>query len=746
MKRIGIAIFTLILSGFLAPRCRAAIYQSNGTAASVQSIHNSQAHNGDTITLPAGILHWTTGVTISKAITLQGAGVGATVLRDGVQSGQLIQVTLAAGNLTRITGIEFQDGGRTNRASDILRVVGSNTDGSKFRFDHCKLNNLNGASVFDTVIGVIDHNAFVIDRTGLPINIYDSYWNARTLGDGSWAAPTAFGSSQFLFIEDNTFTHGDPYQKGITDSYGGGRFVVRHNNIFNGLIANHGTESTGRARGGRAMEVYDNTFTGTDLNRFVGDVRSGGVLFHDNTISGYWGNSAEFRLYNFRSFHPFDPWGGADGTNAWDVNSPTVFFTGTPAANSSGTTVTVSGANWTTNQWAGYAIRRTSDICNSGSTSFSEILSNTSNTITYVNNALYPGESATSFCAGDSLEIRKVEHALDQPGRALGSLISGNPPVRPGGWNNQVTEPCYSWNNTTGNAQVNFGAGAGVRANEHYFNNTSMPGYAPYTYPHPLVSAGGGGGATPRAAVTDFNSDGHPDYVLQNAGTRQTAIWYLNNNFYVGGAYGPTLVAGWALRGLADFNRDSHSDYALFAPNTNQTAFWYLSGPRFIGSAYGPTLPNGWEFVGAADFNGDNKPDYVLYNAATRQTAIWYMNNNVHIGGGYGPTMPPGWDLIGVADFNGDGHPDYAVIYSGTGQTAIGYLSGLTLVGAASGPTLPGGWALVATADFNGDGKPDYVLYNAASRQTAIWYLNNNVFVGSAYGPTLPYGWSLVAP
>jgi hypothetical protein len=489
MKILGIVFFTLILTGFLAPQCRAAIYQSNGTAANVQSIHNNQAHNGDTITLPAGILPWTTRVTISKAITLQGAGVGTTVIRDSVQSGQLIQVTLVAGNLTRITGIEFQDGGRTNRQSDILRVVGSNTNGSKLRFDHCKWNNLNGASVFDTVIGVIDHNAFVIDRTGLPINIYDSYWNGRTLGDGSWAAPTGFGSSQFLFIEDNTFTHSNPYQEGITDSYAGGRFVVRHNNIFNGLIANHGTESTGRPRGGRAMEVYNNTFTGTNLNRFVGNVRSGGVLFHDNSISGYWGNSATFALQNFRNFHVFAPWGGADGTNAWDVNSPTVFFTGAAAANSSGTTVTVSGANWTTNQWAGSAIRRTSDICNSGSTSFSEILSNTSNTITYVNNALYPGESATSFCAGDSLEIRKVEHALDQPGRALGTLITGNPPVLPGGWNNQVTEPCYSWNNTTGNAQVNFGAGPGVRANEHYFNNTPMPGYAPFVYPHPLVGA-----------------------------------------------------------------------------------------------------------------------------------------------------------------------------------------------------------------------------------------------------------------
>jgi len=33
-----------------------------------------------------------------------------------------------------------------------------------------------------------------------------------------------------------------------------------------------------------------------------------------------------------------------------------------------------------------------------------------------------------------------------------------------------------------------------------------------------------------------------PDYLLYNASTRQTAIWYLNNNIYVNGAYAPDPV------------------------------------------------------------------------------------------------------------------------------------------------------------------------------------------------------------
>ena len=240
--------------------------------------------------------------------------------------------------------------------------------------------------------------------------------------------------------------------------------------------------------------------------------------------------------------------------------------------------------------------------------------------------------------------------------------------------------------------------------------------------------------------VADFNNDGHPDYLLYNSSTRQTAVWYMNSNVLLFGAYGPTLPAGWNVIDVADFNGGGNPDYALFNPGTRQTAIWYLSGVTFIGGLYGPTLPGGWELVGTADFNANGKPDYVLYNASTRQTAVWYMNNNVFAGSAYGPTLPVGWSLAGMADFNGDGNLDYALFNPGTRQTAIWYLSGVTLIGGVYGPTLPNNWALVGVADFDGNGSPDYVLYNAGTRQTAIWYLNNFQLIGGAFGPTLPGG------
>jgi hypothetical protein len=54
-------------------------------------------------------------------------------VRDNVQSGQLLTLSLVAGRLSRLTGIEFQDRGRINTANapgGILDVDGSNTNGN----------------------------------------------------------------------------------------------------------------------------------------------------------------------------------------------------------------------------------------------------------------------------------------------------------------------------------------------------------------------------------------------------------------------------------------------------------------------------------------------------------------------------------------------------------------------------------------------------------------------------------------
>ena len=165
VKRTGTLLLALFLGVFLASYCEASVYVSDGSAQNVQYVHDNLAQNGDTITLPAGTFTWITGVVFTKAITLQGEGIGSTIIRDAITSGApLIKWTLLANLLSQITAIEFHDGGRTPFASACggwLDIIGNNTNGSQFRMHHCQVGQdgtaLNGLAAFNAVIGVIDH-------------------------------------------------------------------------------------------------------------------------------------------------------------------------------------------------------------------------------------------------------------------------------------------------------------------------------------------------------------------------------------------------------------------------------------------------------------------------------------------------------------------------------------------------------------------------------------------------------------
>ncbi len=99
------------------------------------------------------------------------------------------------------------------------------------------------------------------------------------------------------------------------------------------------------------------------------------------------------------------------------------------------------------------------------------------------------------------------------------------------------------------------------------------------------------------------------------------------------------------MAGVADFNGDTHPDYLLFNAGTHGTVIWYMSRVTHTSSRPGPAIAAGYELVGTADFNSNGKPDYLLFNSTNLRTAIWYMNNNVRTGSAFGPTLPVGWNL-----------------------------------------------------------------------------------------------------
>src|SRR5204862_8134676 len=125
-----------------------------------------------------------------------------------------------------------------------------------------------------------------------------------------------------------------------------------------------------------------------------------------------------------------------------------------------------------------------------------------------------------------------------------------------------------------------------------------------------------------------------------------SALAVIDNNGVVGVANVASPLGILRAVGVADFDADGKPDYVLYNAVTHQTAVWYLNNTVFVGGAYGPTLPANWNVVGVADFDRDGKPDYALYSSAMQRTAVWYLNNNVFVGGAYGPSLPANWSLI----------------------------------------------------------------------------------------------------
>ena len=455
------------------------------------------AKPGDIVTVPAGTASWAATLNITKGITLQGAGIDRTIIADNVPlssktgDASVINTTLATGQSFRVTGFTFKAGTRTTKPISGA-VINAQGTCFAYRIDHIHFDQPIDREVHigGWIYGVIDHCLFDT-RAGAfgSILVQHATWGGGTnnFGDGSWTEPAYFGSEKFLFIEDNVFNnHGTEQTNGI-DCYAGGRYVVRHNTFNNCLPLNHGTESPGRLRGSRAVEIYNNVFKFT-TGATVGQNRGGGALYHDNTYTGAFNNSA-IALNVFREYYPFHTWAGsaesgANGNNRWDANdSHGLYASGTHTGGNGAGTLIDKTKNWVPNQWVGYSITNTTQTLSNGDHYNSYITANTANTITFhVDSTIGAGSAGTAmtFNTGNGYAIYKVLIALDQPGRGKGDLLAGNPPVNKaaGGiaWPNQALEPVYCWNNTVNGSPVN----------RDYYNGP-MPNYKPYTYPHPLT-------------------------------------------------------------------------------------------------------------------------------------------------------------------------------------------------------------------------------------------------------------------
>ncbi|HXC34979.1 MAG TPA: hypothetical protein VNV43_03840 [Candidatus Acidoferrales bacterium] len=511
----GIFGIIALTSLFAAIQCDAKVINAASCGFADVSAAVAQASPGDVVQLPAGSSSWTQSLTLN-GVSLIGAGTNSTIIIDEESrssSAQIINLYPQAGTYMEIANIQFE-GGVTNTSANYtgcLAVYGAT--GASWRIDHNIFNGLYGKNIvtYGDSTSVIDHNAFY--EKYISVCCYGYIWPGDGNGDVSWSMPATYGlaSSNCLYVENNYFTNMTTWlgSVGATDGNGGGRIVFRDNIIMNDVFNDHGTESGGRVRSLRSFEVYNNTFTcppsATSLYPIYTAcmIRGGSGLIFSNTINGY-SSVAAIRNYRFTCsyYNEFDPFGGANGLSPYDSNDPTLYLTGTSSGPSGSAYLQVNGVNWTPNQWVGYTVIDTSNG------NFSEINSNTVNTIYYIGSTPDTASvipcTVLTFNPGDVFQIRRVYASLDQPGRGSGDLLQDvnnswltssnhvlvtlDTATETESWPNQALDGIYSWaNNLNGLDGQLASAYPGVAVGRELYNDTPKPGYTPYVYPHPLT-------------------------------------------------------------------------------------------------------------------------------------------------------------------------------------------------------------------------------------------------------------------
>jgi len=371
------------------------------------------------------------------------------VIKDDVANNNpIFEVTTGSSSTTyRMAGITFEgDSSLPDNNAKYNGMLSINGLSSNFRLDHVTLDqttynpatsngNATLANMGDCIWGSVDHGIYKTHGTGNAVRELTGkcFGDSGGQGDQAWSHGPDFGTNEYLYLENNTFV-ADFWNGFINDLWLGGRMVVRFNNSTSGSLQVHATGSgNGSGRSGRAMEIYNNTFTG------IFDSGSGNPSYNVDFITG-----GTALIFNNNAA----PSGSAGWKNFLDLVNDHF--------------------NGATNY----------DLCGSSSQGFMY------NGTTAINNLFLPDVRRSDYASvpspWDGNTNTEGYPVLDQPGRGAGWLLSGS---YPGGcvsggtrcsysntagtgscvvqYPNQASEPIYLWGNTwscpSGNCGVNVG-------------------------------------------------------------------------------------------------------------------------------------------------------------------------------------------------------------------------------------------------------------------------------------------------
>ncbi len=264
------------------------------------------ATDGDRVNIPAGVCSWNAALTVSKAVQVVGAGVGATTI-----TGARFNVTVPSGKAWRVSGF-----GTSGTAG--FNITGHSKSG---RIDHILFTSVVGFTENRIIwinpatggysTGLIDH-VTVVDPQGINIHVREDWGN----GNQSYMRALDLGGPDAWYVEDSNFSQNTGsynISTTATDCDGGGRLVFRNNTIDNNYFEMHDAIISG-LRSCRKWEIYNNTWTSTQSNlNSTGQyaqiaIRGGTGVVFNNTFAATSGYDIIFSNYRSGGQTAGTPW------------------------------------------------------------------------------------------------------------------------------------------------------------------------------------------------------------------------------------------------------------------------------------------------------------------------------------------------------------------------------------------------------------------------------------------------------
>ena len=355
IRFLKILMFVLAISAFISHTTRATTRAAASCNESdVQAAVNS-ASNGDTVIIPAcSQTNWgsnsngDTPLNVTKDITIEGAGQGVTTIGDNIYKGNpstcvgkepLINWTPTVSGTTgfRLTGITIvgiaTDAGVCQAGH--IYITGNN---HYMQIDHVTITSAQTVMIYTDgdIWGVITTCSFTGDFVD-GVRVEDLNWNGFSSwndawGDAAWNTPIQYGSAQGVYIENSSFTNTNSSFDigGATDCFSGGHVIFRYNTVSMYNNQSHGADSDQRHRACRWQEIYNNTYTYSNVNNlaFISWIRGGTGVVYNNTITAPGYTNKIVQAVNCRDASAgcgggpsYTPWGACNGTSAYDQNN-----------------------------------------------------------------------------------------------------------------------------------------------------------------------------------------------------------------------------------------------------------------------------------------------------------------------------------------------------------------------------------------------------------------------------------------